>query len=146
MNVEYKVIPYNVEKDDEIYFDGPRYVLFKGGTYVEVGRSTGDNVGIRLDTNFTLADFKLKLNSTDTGAAVVDTHPRFKAEVKEGTDASNNKFIYLLFTAKQDYGTTDNPATFILEVGGRLSIEVDVRQMSAGRTDWTSGNVIDVEF
>lgn len=140
VNMEYQVIEWNQYDDGDIFIDGSLYFSIPSKKAV-LANQEGATDELVFTTNYALNSILMKYNESDTGvASVIDTHNRFKVEVltkyKDGIP-----YTCFAITAKQVYGTSDNPATLIV-TAGRIKFAVEIEQM---QEKWEAGGDIGVE-
>lgn len=138
VNMDYEIIEWNQNNDGDIHIDGTKYFSISSKSAV-LSSQTGAVSELVFKTNYALGDILMKYNESDTGVAdVIDTHNRFKVEVLTKT-VDGNTYTCFQITAKQGYGTSDNPATLIVTVG-RIKFVIDMKQV---QNKWELGGDLD---
>lgn len=147
-NMEYDVIEWNRNSDEDIYIEGTKYLSIAGKSVsLQYFMSTAQEPNveeIRFATNWTLADIKMTFVSGGTPAASSVSNDRFKAEVlavdPDGVPGSGDEYTCFRFTALDDYSAaaTDNPSTLYVTVG-RTSFRITVAQLSRDSGSWEDG-------
>ena len=135
VNMEYDVIPWNMNEDDDIYIDGSKY-LSLGGKSATLYRNQGNTYFISVTTNYDADDIMMKFAEADAGENPLLENDRFKIELKEVGGQ-----LGFLFTAKQNYSdgaADDKEATMIVTVG-RIKFTISMEQTDGHPNDWIDG-------
>jgi hypothetical protein len=141
MNMDYKVIQWNGNEDDNIQIIGSKYIA-NYARAVEVHRKADSEKKFVMRTNFTLDDFKLELDNggffPDPNNRTETKNNRFKVKITAGT---NPEEIVFTITARLDYdpAATDNPSILKVTVGGILEFKTTITQTNETPVDWIDG-------
>jgi len=144
VNIDYEVISWDKNKDENIVIDGPDY-LSVNTKYVTLYKKAGNQNNIHLSGTFTQEDITLSFpdttNGQTTSLANGIQNNRFKAEISgEGTN------LKLTFTALQDYSEANaetNKETLLIKAG-RIEFEVYITQVTS--PGWDNGGNEDIDF
>lgn len=127
VNMDYEIIEWNQNNDGDILIDGTKYFSISSKNAV-LSSQTGAAAELVFKTNYALGDILMKYDDGDTGIAdVIDTHNRFKVEVLT-KNVDGNTYTCFQITAKQEYGTSDNPAELVVTVG-RIKFTIYMEQV-----------------
>ena len=147
MNMTVDIFDWNQTTLDEIFMDGPLYVMLqrdqnelRDDRTAVVYRDSATTDVIKFQTNIPLSQFSMTLDNGGYFPNPADTtviqNNRFSVAIK--TDTSGN--TYFEFTALQPYdaAATDNPSTLTVTTG-RISFPITILQRDADPGDWNQG-------
>jgi hypothetical protein len=141
LNMDYKVIQWNGNEDDNIQIIGSKYVA-NYAKAVELYRPATSGKEFVVRTNFNLDDFELEL---DNGGALLDPddkteiqNERFNVKITAGTGSEE---VLFTVTARLDYdpAATDNPSILTVTVGGVIVFHTTITQTNETPFDWNDG-------
>ncbi len=148
VNMEYEVVEWNENDDEDIFIDGSKYLSIKNkAVTLQYFKSTADEPNVKeivFTTNYTLSDIKMTFTSGGTPVANTVSNDRFKAEAlsvdPDGSAGTGDEYTCFRFTALEDYDetATDNPSTLYVTVG-RVSFNIIVTQAARENGDWDDG-------
>ncbi len=144
VNMEYEVIEWNENDDEDIFIDGSKYLSIKNkAATLQYFKSTADEPNVKeivFTTNWTIADIKMTFTSGGTPVANSVSNDRFKAEVLTVNAGLADEYTCFRFTALEDYDETaaDNPSTLYVTIG-RTSFKITVTQIARKNGDWEDG-------
>jgi hypothetical protein len=141
LNVEYEVIEWNGNGDDDIQIIGSKYVA-NYASAVELYRPETSEKKFVVRTNFSIDDFELEL---DNGGALLD--PDDKTEIQNArfnvkiTSVAGSEEVLFTVTARLDYdpAATDNPSILKVTVGVILEFQTTITQINETPIDWNDG-------
>jgi hypothetical protein len=148
LNMDYEVIQWNGNENDNIQIIGSKYIANYANA-VELFRPAGSEKKFVVRTNFSLDDFKLKLNNggdfPDPNDKTEIQNDRFNVKITAGTDP--NEIVFTV-TARLDYNpdATDNPSILKVTVGGILEFKTTITQLNDSLTDWIDGGNINTDL
>lgn len=150
-NIAYQVIEWDEWNDTSIIIDGSNFVsiLSKKALLADKVASTAI-----LDFSTNAINWSGSQESVSTNVVMsynsdfsdsvtshtIDTHPRFTVEIIPYDDDQTGEEFYMLITAKQVYGTDNNPAVLYIRLG-RIQFSVEFEQLENA---WIEDNNDDV--
>ncbi|MDR2815321.1 MAG: hypothetical protein LBB62_01255 [Proteiniphilum sp.] len=148
LNMEYVVIPWNGNQDDNIQVIGSKYIA-NYPSAVELYRPATSVKKFKMSSNFAIGDFVLELNNggdfPDPDNKTEIQNARFNVKFAAGSSSETFEFTV---TALQDYadGAADNPSVLKVTVGGIVWFEVIISQTNETPIDWFDGGNQDIQF
>lgn len=145
VNMDYEIIEWNQNIDGEIHIDGPYYFALSARN-ATLYRPSGSTTELIFSTNVNMNDILMRYGSADNWVSgSIDTHPRFAVEVVTATNNDGSQYNAFRITAKQEYGTDNNPATLMVKVG-RIAFNITMKQVNDSPNDWDYGSNYDKEI
>lgn len=141
LNMEYQVIPWNGNEDDDIQVIGSKYIA-NYPRAVELYRPATSVKKFVMMSNFAIGDFELEL---DNGGDLPDPADKTEIEnarfnVKLNAGANPEEFEFTVTTLLDyDPAAADNPSVLKVTVGGIVWFEVIISQANETPVDWIDG-------
>ncbi|MCD7933696.1 MAG: hypothetical protein LUH15_21465 [Tannerellaceae bacterium] len=142
------VIDWNMEYENELVFDGPHYISLQR-KQVYLYKPAGSYSTLTMTTNIDPTGLVMEFGSDKNGPMSQDgqyhiRNDRFEVEMLFD---QNGKVEGLLFTALQEYNTTDIQSNLDILVisSNRMKLEIKIEQINESPTQWIDGGNIPVD-
>jgi len=151
VNMKFEVIDWNDGGMSHIFIEGMQYVMLQNDRNERrddhtavLYRNSGSTDIIAFRTNIPLDHFVLSLNHggyfpNPLNKAVIQ-NDRFKVELK-----TENGVDFFEFTARQVYGTQNNPSILTVKAG-RIEFTITILQKDKDPDDWEDGGGTEFNF
>jgi hypothetical protein len=148
LNMDYKVINWNGNDDDDIQIIGAKY-LANYPKNVALERPAASSKKALVKSNFDIGDFKLELSHggkfPDPADMTKIENARFSVKIAAGSNPEEIEFTYSTLAAYTP-SATDNPSILKVTVGGVLVFETTITQYDETPVDWNDGGDQDIDI
>jgi hypothetical protein len=145
LNMDYKVIQWNGNENDNIQIIGSKYIANYANA-VNIHRPKNSMKKFVIRTNFDLADFKLEL---DNGGVLSNpaeiANKRFLVRMTAGANPEEIEFTII---AKEEYASPEigNPSILKVTAGGIVEFRTTITQINETPLDWLEGDNQETEL